>query len=125
MTIRFTPSPSRPHIDQLGCRDLWRAVLLTAVRDLCSGPAQWREREAAELWVGAYPRRAFRETCDLAGFDPNRVHRVLKALLALAPEDRNALFSLDAHPGPGQWQVRRRVKPNHRASVREDSHDPF
>ncbi len=97
MTIRFTPSPSRPHIDPLGCRDLWRSVLLTAVRDLCSGPAQWREREAAELWVGTCPRRAFREVCDLAGFDPIRVHRVLKALRALAPEDRNALFSLEAH----------------------------
>ncbi len=125
MTTRVTPSPSRPHIDPLGCRDLWRSVLLTAVRDLCSGPAQWRERQAAELWVGAYPRRAFREVCDLAEIDPFRVHRVLRALRALAPEDQNALFSLEARAGPQIWTGRRRDRAEVRASVQGDSYGAF
>ncbi|WP_419738598.1 hypothetical protein [Ruegeria sp.] len=68
--------------DAQACRALWQAVLVRMLRDLASDSySTARERGEAERWVGDYPSRAFRDTCELAGFDPGHIHRNLRRWL--------------------------------------------
>jgi hypothetical protein len=60
---------------------LWQHVLLAILSDLQSSSEQaHREQSFARRWVGPYPSRDFRVVCDLAGLDPDCVHRHFKRI---------------------------------------------
>ena len=58
-------------MDSGACRDLWRSVLIRAVRDLCGIGVHRAELRVDELWVGNWPSPAFKNVCEMAGVDPH------------------------------------------------------
>ena len=85
---------------------IWRAVLVRMIRDLMSPSyACASDRTDAERWVGAWPSADFRSVCELAGFEPTRVHRVMKAICDISPMERGRfLEELDKREsGSGRW----------------------
>ena len=77
-------------MDPRACRTLFHRVLLTVVTDLCGAGVDRAGLREAELWVGQWMSRDFREVCELAGVDPGRTHSELSALLPLSPRERRA-----------------------------------
>ena len=90
-----------PHVEARACRNLWSAVLLSVVRDLCKTGDRSRDRSEAERWIGGWPSRDFRTVCHLAGIEPDWLHGALLQLMALpVAERRHALAArLDCQPG--------------------------
>lgn len=78
-------------VDPRACRALFRRVLLTALTDLCGKGVDRAGLREAELWVGDWPSRDFREVCEMAGVDPARTHAELSGLLPFAPKERAAI----------------------------------
>jgi len=70
-------------------RDIWQAVLIRVIRDLCpNGYSGHQDRLSAERWVGTYPGADFRQVCTLADIDPDCAHRFFLALCALPVGER-------------------------------------
>ena len=69
-------------------RQLWCAVLLAMTNDLVKASPYSRERHEAVRWVGSFPSMHFRLVCDLAGYDPEAVHPILKNLVELPQNKR-------------------------------------
>ncbi|MYE03279.1 MAG: hypothetical protein F4Y03_18795 [Alphaproteobacteria bacterium] len=86
--------------DPLACRDLWRSVLVTIVKDLCGTAVDRAAVREAERWIGSWMSRDFLEVCELAGADPARTHAELTALLPLSPRERRAEVRARRHALP-------------------------
>ena len=92
--------------DPKACRKLWRCVLIRAVLDLCgTGMIHRAELRAVELWVGDWPSSAFRDVCENADVDADRIHAELKRLLPLSPRERAAEIKARRH-GNGAPEMR-------------------
>ena len=92
--------------DPKACRKLWRSVLIRAVLDLCgTGMIHRGELRAVELWVGDWPSSAFRDVCENADVDADRIHAELKRLLPLSPRERAAAIKARRR-GCGALEVR-------------------
>lgn len=71
---------------------LWQHVLLAIMGDLQSSSEQMlRERSFARRWVGMYPSRDFRMVCDLAGLDPDGVHRHFRRIADVERSNRSGV----------------------------------
>ena len=91
--------------DPTACRKLWRCVLIRAVLDLCgTGMIHRAELRAVELWVGDWPSPAFRDVCENADVNADRIHAELKRLLPLSPRDRAAEIKARRH-GSGALEM--------------------
>ena len=102
-----SPLSSRlPHVDPLACRDLWSAVLLGVLRDLCAPQPRSLARDAAETWVGDWPRRDFRTVCHLAGIEPDWLHGALFSLVSRPVEERRRHLATLLGCQPGQVGLR-------------------
>ena len=90
-----------PHVEARACRELWCAVLLTALRDLCQPGGKSPQRDAAERWVGDWPDQNFRMVCHLAGIDPDWLHGALDRLVKKPVAERRHHLAtlLDCPPG--------------------------
>ena len=101
-----SPLSSRlPHVDPLACRDLWGAVLLGVLRDLCTAQPQSVARDAAEAWVGDWPRRDFRSVCHLAGIEPGWLHGALFRLVSRPVEERRERIAAMFDQGTGTSEM--------------------
>ena len=119
-----TPLPSRlPHVEARACRDLWVAVLLSVLRDLCASQPQSAARGTAEAWVGHYPRRDFRTVCHLAGIGPDWLHGALSDLVAMPVADRRHRLAALLGCQPGQIGFRLMLRQTAPENPRESTGD--
>ena len=97
MTFR----PATLHIDARACRELWRAVLLTVVGDLCGRSLDPARRKGAERWIGPWPSRDFLFVCELADVEASALHKRLSELAACPLKERRK--RLDARFAGGRF----------------------
>ena len=97
MTFR----PATLHIDARACRELWRAVLLTVVGDLCGRSLDPGRRKGAERWIGLWPSRDFLFVCELADVEASALHKRLSELAACPLKERRK--RLDARFAGGRF----------------------
>lgn len=73
------------------CALLWQTVLVSIVKDVLAVSkndlARLNKRKAL-AYVGTFPSKDFRVVCDLAGLDPDELHRRLLVLISGPERDK-------------------------------------
>lgn len=83
-------------------RSLWASVLHAMVHDLCAPHRNFRARQDAERWVGAFPSADFCHVVSLAGFDARAAWDNLSKIAALPHADRPWVRDVSKQAGDGR-----------------------